>query len=70
VQDRHSDPGDGAPDNKYDTNGGNRWGSAHNNSFNMVFCDGAVHSIPYNIDLKVHQSLASRNDGKTPKYDF
>jgi prepilin-type processing-associated H-X9-DG protein len=42
------------------------WGSAHPSTFNMVFCDGAVHAIPYNIDLTVHQQLANRNDGITP----
>jgi prepilin-type N-terminal cleavage/methylation domain-containing protein len=42
------------------------WGSAHASTFNMVFCDGAVHAIPYNIDLTVHQQLANRNDGITP----
>jgi prepilin-type N-terminal cleavage/methylation domain-containing protein len=42
------------------------WGSAHPSTFNMVFCDGAVHAIPYTIDLTVHQQLANRNDGVTP----
>jgi prepilin-type N-terminal cleavage/methylation domain-containing protein len=31
------------------------WGSAHPAVFNMVFCDGSVHSITYGIDLLVHR---------------
>ncbi len=50
--------------------GRNLWGSAHRNTMNMVFCDGSVHNVPYNIDVTVHMALANRMDGKTPKYDF
>jgi prepilin-type N-terminal cleavage/methylation domain-containing protein/prepilin-type processing-associated H-X9-DG protein len=50
--------------------GRNLWGSAHSGAFNMVFCDGSVHGVPYNIDVNVHKSLAARNDGKNLKYDF
>jgi prepilin-type N-terminal cleavage/methylation domain-containing protein len=31
------------------------WGSPHVAAFNMVFCDGSVHSIAYGIDLLVHR---------------
>jgi prepilin-type processing-associated H-X9-DG protein len=41
------------------------FGSAHVNGFNMVFCDGAVRTVSYNISTLVHQNLASRNDGQS-----
>jgi prepilin-type processing-associated H-X9-DG protein len=53
-----------------DAIGRDLWGSAHRNTFNMVFVDGSVHSVPYNIDVNVHMQLANRMDGKTPKFDF
>ena len=40
------------------------WGSPHPNGFNMSFCDGSVHSIPFSIDFKVHCNLANRRDGE------
>jgi prepilin-type N-terminal cleavage/methylation domain-containing protein/prepilin-type processing-associated H-X9-DG protein len=59
-----------------------RWGGAHPSTFNMVFCDGSVHSIPYGIDSAdpagtpartkkgVHQWLANRADGNSFQIDF
>jgi hypothetical protein len=32
----------------------------------MLFCDGSVHPLSYNISLKTHQALASRAGGDTP----
>ncbi len=42
-----------------------RFGSAHPSTFQMVFCDGSVHGIAYNIDAAAHRSLAHRFDGET-----
>jgi prepilin-type N-terminal cleavage/methylation domain-containing protein/prepilin-type processing-associated H-X9-DG protein len=42
-----------------------KFGSAHVSSFNMVFCDGSVRSIPYEIDYRVHSYLANRQDGQS-----
>jgi prepilin-type N-terminal cleavage/methylation domain-containing protein len=41
-----------------------RFGSAHPSTFQMVFCDGSVHSIGYDIDPRAHRSLAHRFDGE------
>ena len=48
----------------------NTWGSIHQNTFHMVYCDGAVHAVPYTIDLKIHKYLANRQDGHNFKADF
>jgi prepilin-type N-terminal cleavage/methylation domain-containing protein len=40
-----------------------RFGSAHPATFTMVYCDGSVHSIAYEIDALTHRALASRLDG-------
>lgn len=39
------------------------FGSAHAAAFNMVYCDGSVHSIAYDIDPVTHRNLAVRDDG-------
>lgn len=41
------------------------FGSAHPSTFHMVFCDGSVHSINYDIDPMAHRNLANRFDGET-----
>ncbi len=40
------------------------FGSAHAAVFNMVFCDGSVRGMKYDIDELVHSNLADREDGQ------
>jgi len=40
-----------------------RFGSAHSSSMHMVFCDGAVHRISYDIDGVTHEYHGNRHDG-------
>lgn len=51
-----------APDRPGDATIG-MWGSAHVDTFLMVFCDGSVHSMTYEIDLNLHAGLGNRKDG-------
>ena len=39
------------------------FGSAHPGGWNMVFCDGSVRTLSYDIDLLTHSLLGSRADG-------
>ncbi|MCA9230591.1 MAG: DUF1559 domain-containing protein [Planctomycetales bacterium] len=41
-----------------------KFGSAHPGGFHMVFADGSVHSIAYDIDYLTHRALAVRSDGE------
>jgi prepilin-type N-terminal cleavage/methylation domain-containing protein/prepilin-type processing-associated H-X9-DG protein len=41
------------------------FGSAHASVLNCAFCDGSVHSIDYEIDLKVYANIGNRADGKS-----
>ncbi len=42
------------------TQGPNWWGSSHSSGFNMVYCDGSVRHITYNVDLTVHRDSGKR----------
>lgn len=39
-------------------------GSAHVSVFQAVFCDGSVHSLPYDLDPEIHRCLGNRKDGQ------
>jgi prepilin-type processing-associated H-X9-DG protein len=41
-----------------------KFGSAHPGAFNMVFTDGSVHALSYDIDYLAHRYFASRLDGQ------
>ncbi len=53
-----------------DTDDNNRWGSAHAHVFHVVFCDGSTHRIPYEVDVRIHQLLGHRSDGRVVELDF
>jgi prepilin-type processing-associated H-X9-DG protein len=50
-------------DNNTVPNQGNRWGSAHPSTLNMVMCDGSVQTVSYGINLLIHRRLHNRADG-------
>lgn len=53
-----------APDSDGGSDGPERrFGSAHSSTFNVVFCDGSVHSIGYDVDAAAHRALAHRFEG-------
>jgi prepilin-type N-terminal cleavage/methylation domain-containing protein len=40
-----------------------RFGSAHPGGWHMVYCDGSVHTLAYDIDPLAHMQLSNRHDG-------
>lgn len=51
-------PGKDGPDNCLACHD---FGSAHNEGWNVVMCDGSVRSVSYAISIALHQALASTN---------
>ena len=45
------------------------FGSAHPGAFHMLFCDGSVRSIQYDVDPFVHSYSANRQDGQVVSFD-
>jgi len=41
----------------------NNFGSSHIGGMNMAMCDGAIVTVPYEIDPLVHKQLGNRKDG-------
>jgi prepilin-type N-terminal cleavage/methylation domain-containing protein/prepilin-type processing-associated H-X9-DG protein len=42
-----------------------RFGSSHPAGFNMGFCDGSVHFVPFDVDVAVHFRCGHRSDNGT-----
>jgi hypothetical protein len=40
------------------------YGSAHPSTWQVVYCDGSVHSMPYDLDMEIHWRLANMKDGE------
>jgi prepilin-type processing-associated H-X9-DG protein len=46
---------------------GESFGSIHPGGFNVVLCDGSVHTINYSIDMEMHRRLSNRKDNRPVK---
>jgi hypothetical protein len=44
------------------------FGSAHPGIWQVVFCDGSVHTLPFDMDNLIHRRLANRFDGEVVSY--
>ena len=52
------------PDTRKGPACGFNFGSAHSDGFQAVFCDGSVHFLQYDINVKVWVRLCAMNDGE------
>ena len=56
------------PDNagieiEWDTHWPGGFGSSHAGVWQVVFCDGSVHALSFDIEPQTHHNLANREDG-------
>jgi len=42
----------------------NYWGSAHASGINMMFADGSVRTISYDVNAEVHKGMGTRAGGE------
>jgi prepilin-type N-terminal cleavage/methylation domain-containing protein/prepilin-type processing-associated H-X9-DG protein len=52
------------PDSKKGSEAGYVFGSAHSGGFQAMFCDGSVHTLPYEISTTTWLNLCNRSDGQ------
>jgi prepilin-type N-terminal cleavage/methylation domain-containing protein/prepilin-type processing-associated H-X9-DG protein len=45
------------------------FGSPHSAGFNMTMCDGAVRTVSFQIDIRIHANLGNRHDGMVIELD-
>jgi type II secretory pathway pseudopilin PulG len=55
-----------APDDGFSAAPDTRFGSSHSGIVIIVFADGAVHQIPYEIDAAVFAGMCHRDDNRSP----
>ena len=46
------------------------FGSAHATTWSVVMCDGSVHPLSFDIDIRIHKQLANRLDGEPTSSSF
>ncbi|MBX3432687.1 MAG: DUF1559 domain-containing protein [Pirellulales bacterium] len=46
------------------------WYSGHSGGMNVLMCDGSVHFMPFDVDLRVFHSLSAIADGQTVDLPF
>lgn len=56
------------PDAPGKQNGG-VWGGPHPEAFNMLYCDGSVRNISFDIEPAIHEHAANRSDGDAGNFD-
>jgi prepilin-type N-terminal cleavage/methylation domain-containing protein/prepilin-type processing-associated H-X9-DG protein len=51
-----------------DQQGASSWGGPHPGGFQMVFCDGSLRVVSYDIDAEAHKRLSNRHDGEVIEF--